>query len=207
MQRGKRVIRAVLLDMDGTIWHNPVDWVELREELGLKVDHLPISQQLARLSPAARAAGERRLREAEARGVEQGHPMPGAKELVEFLAARGVKCALVTNNSRASVRGVLARHPLPFQALFPREEIPLKPDPGAFLVPLGKLGVAPEEACVVGESHLDLIAAHRAGVGEVILVAPQGWMRAFFPPGARFHEVGDLGEARALLAEWLGARS
>ncbi|HEC63386.1 MAG TPA: HAD family phosphatase [Candidatus Acetothermia bacterium] len=203
MGKAKTAVRAVLLDMDGTLWHNPVNWMALREELGLGVDHLPISYHLARLPPADRAAGERRLREAEAQGVSQGRPVPRARELVEFLVARGVKCALVTNNSRESVDGVLARCPLPLDAVFSREDIPLKPDPEAFLLPLRKLGVGPEEACVIGDSHLDLLAAHRAGIGRVILVAPQGWMRALFPPGARFQEVRDLWEAREVLAELL----
>ncbi|HAF70446.1 TPA: hypothetical protein DCL37_03705 [Candidatus Acetothermia bacterium] len=194
-------LKAVLFDMDGTIWENPVDWAEVRAELGLGLDGLPIFQHLRRLTPEERRRGEDLLRAYEARGVEAGRPAPGAGELIEFLRQSGLVCALVTNNSRESALGVLRRHPLPFDQVFAREDVPMKPDPRAFLIPLSQLGIPPQEACVVGDSHLDLIAASRANVAEVILVAPRDWMRPLFPEGTRFHEVPNLYAAKALLAK------
>jgi phosphoglycolate phosphatase-like HAD superfamily hydrolase len=35
------MIRAVLFDLDGTLWENPVRWDELRRELGLPPDGPP----------------------------------------------------------------------------------------------------------------------------------------------------------------------
>jgi len=194
------VIRAVLLDMDGTIWDNPVDWAQVRAWVGIPPGPEPILHHLRKLPPQERAEKERVLQEAESRGTTQGRLVPGAVELLDWLRGKGILTALVTNNSRASLQAVLARHPLPFDKAFSREDIPLKPDPGAFRVPLQELQVSPREACVVGDSHMDLIAASRAGVAVVVLVAPRGWMRPFFPPGARFHEVGDLFEARKVLS-------
>ena len=196
-------LKAVLFDMDGTIWDSPVDWAKVRAELGIRVDGRPIAQHLAKLPPEERARGERILHAYEAQGVANGRPVPGAGELIEFLHGRGVACVLVTNNSRQSALGVLRRHPLPFDRVFTREEIPMKPDPRAFLIPLSELGVPPQEACVVGDSHLDLIAASKANVAEIILVSPRDWMRPLFPPGARFREVTDLYAARDVLAELL----
>lgn len=192
-------IRAVLFDMDGTIWENPVDWAQVRARVGLPPGPEPILHHLRQLPPRERAEKERVLREAETEGVTRGRLVPGAVELLEWLRGKGILTALVTNNSRTSLKAVLARHPLQLDLAFSREDVPLKPDPGAFLVPLASLGVRPEEACVVGDSHMDLIAASRAGVAEVVLVAPRDWMRPFFPRGAHFHEVGDLFEARELL--------
>lgn len=196
-------LKAVLFDMDGTIWDSPVDWAKVRAELGLGVDGQPIAHHLANLPPEERARGERILQAYEAQGVVDGRPVPGARELIEFLRGRSVACVLVTNNSRRSAMGVLSRHPLPFDRVFTREEIPMKPDPRAFLIPLSKLGVPPQGACVVGDSHLDLIAASKANVAEIILVSPRDWMRPLFPPGARFREVTDLYAAKGLLAELL----
>ena len=196
-------LKAVLFDMDGTIWDSPVDWAKVLAELGIRVDGRPIAQHLAKLPPEERARGERILHAYEAQGVANGRPVPGAGELIEFLRGCGVACVLVTNNSRQSAMGVLRRHPLPFDRVFTREEIPMKPDPRAFLIPLSELGVPPQEACVVGDSHLDLIAASKANVAEIILVSPRDWMRPLFPPGARFREVTDLYAARDVLAELL----
>lgn len=194
------VIQAALLDMDGTIWDNPVDWAQVRAWMGIPPGPEPILHRLRKLPPRERAEKERVLREAESQGATRGRLAAGAVELLHWLRGKGILTVLVTNNSRASLQAVLTRHPLPLDKVFTREDIPLKPDPGAFRVPLQWLRVSPKEACVVGDSHMDLIAASRAGVAEVVLVSPRDWMRPFFPPGAHFHEVSDLFEAREILS-------
>lgn len=199
------MIRAVLFDLDGTLWENPVRWDELRKELGLPPDGLPIYWHIQRLPAEKRAWAESRLREKEAEGVRFGQLKPGAKELLEFLRNRGVRCVLVTNNSRESAEGVLRAHPLPFDLVWTREDGALKPDPQAFLGPLRRLGVPPEGAAVVGDSHLDLQAAHAAGIPLVVLVAPRTWMRPFFPTQASFWEVENLVQVKEVLSRFLAS--
>jgi len=82
----------------------------------------------------------------------------------------------------------------------------LKPDPEAFLGPLRRLGISPKEAAVVGDSHLDLLAAHAARVALIILLRPSDWMRPFFPTGAIFQEVQTLTEAQEVLARFLNRK-
>ncbi|MBC7099893.1 HAD-IA family hydrolase, partial [Candidatus Bipolaricaulota bacterium] len=132
---------------------------------------------------------------------------PGALELLEFLRARGVRCVLVTNNSRESAKEVLRAHPLSFDLVWTREDGAMKPSPEAFLGPLRTLGIPPEEAAVVGDSHLDLLAAHNAGIKRVMLVKPSAWMRPFFPEGAKFQEAEDLAQVRAWLSSLLSSGS
>lgn len=201
------MIRAVLFDLDGTLWENPVRWDELRRELGLPPDGLPIYWHISRLPKEERERAEARLREKEAEGVQLGRLKPGARELLEFLRAHGVRCVLVTNNSRESAEGVLRSHPLAFDLVWTREDGALKPNPEAFLGPLRRLGIRPEEAVVVGDSHLDLQAAHAAGVRAVILVKPAPWMRQFFPKNAEFREVEDLAQVKAWLSKLFLSRS
>ncbi len=197
-------MRAVLFDLDGTLWENPVRWEEVRRELGLPADGLPIYWHIARLPAAERARAEARLREKEAEGVRFGQLRPGARRLLQFLRAHHVLCVLVTNNSRESATAVLRSCSLPFDLVWTRDDGALKPDPEAFLSPLRQLGIRPEEAAVVGDSHLDLQAAHAAGMALVVLVQPRGWMRQFFPPAANFLEVGTLEEVREILASRIG---
>lgn len=176
-------------------------WDELRRELGLPPDGLPIYWHIAQLPEAERKQAEARLREKEAEGVRFGRLKPGTRELLEFLHAREVYCILVTNNSRESAEGVLQDYPLPFDLVWTREDGALKPDPEAFLGPLRRLGISPEEAAVVGDSHLDLQAAHAAGIRTVILVKPAPWMRRFFPKDAQFQEAEDLAQVKAWLSK------
>jgi FMN phosphatase YigB (HAD superfamily) len=64
------MIRAVLFDLDGTLWENPVRWDELRRELGLPPDGLPIYWHISRLPEGKRrkprrACGKRKLKESD----------------------------------------------------------------------------------------------------------------------------------------------
>lgn len=197
-------IKAVLFDMDGTIWRAPIDWGEVRRRMGIPDDRHPVAYHLERLPPAIRAEKEEILRRFEEEGVRRGGPIPGARELLEFLRARGVKCVLVTNNSRRSAEAVLRATGLSFDLVFTREDGALKPDPEALLRPLRSLGIGPDEAAFVGDSHHDLFAAMAVGIKEVVLIDPSPRARSFFPPGARYHEVADLNGAREILESLLG---
>ncbi|HPD06685.1 MAG TPA: HAD-IA family hydrolase [Candidatus Bipolaricaulis sp.] len=198
--------RAALIDMDGTIWETPVRMTAVREELGLPPDGRTILAGIADLPPSRRTEAVEVLRAREREGVERGCLRAGTRELLDFLRLSGVKTILVTNNSRESTDAVLARHELPFDLVVTRDDGPLKPDPGAFLGPLARLGLSPEEALVLGDSHFDLQAAVAAGIPAVVLVAPREWMRTYFPPGAAYHEVPDLDAAREVVRRLLAAK-
>lgn len=198
-------IKAVLFDMDGTIWKAPVDWGEVRRQMGIPDDRYPVAYHLARFPPEERAKKEEILRHFEEEGVRRGKPLPGARELLELLRGRGIKCVLVTNNSRRSVEAVLREMGLEFDGVFTREDGALKPEPDALLLPLRAIGVSPDEAVLIGDSHHDLLAALDAGIREIILISPSARARSFFPKDARFREARDLLEAREVLEELLSA--
>lgn len=88
---------------------------------------------------------------------------PGAREVLEALAAAGVPLAVWTNNARSATELALARCGLRafFATLVTRDEAPLKPDPAG----LALLRAAhPERAIwVVGDSWIDGAAAQAGG--------------------------------------------
>lgn len=200
-------VRAVLLDMDGTIWDCPVDWGGLRATLGLPNDGRPIMEHLRQAAPEQRARGIALLEQHEAHGANHGRLMAGTHELLDLIHAHGLKTALVTNNSRASVNSVLAQLKLDFDLVVSRDEIPMKPRAEAFLEPLRQLACLPEEAVAIGDAHLDVLAANAAGVAHMILVAPKRWSRRMLPASASFIEVPDLQAARHTLGETLATSS
>ena len=92
---------------------------------------------------------------------------PQAREVLEMLAERGVRLALVTNKEQRFTQPVLRRHAL--RRLFDRvvcgDTLPTrKPDPAGVLDCLRSFGVARERAVFVGDSSIDVATARNAGV-------------------------------------------
>ncbi len=189
--------------MDGTIWDSPIDWEGLRRSLALPDDGVPIVEHLNRAPSPARVRGRALLEEREAHGAAYGRLMPGTHELLNFLARCGLRSALVTNNSRASVRTVLSQNKLHFDVVVSRDDIPMKPSAEAFLQPLRRLACTPQEAVAIGDSHLDVLAAQAAGIAHMILVAPADWVQRMLPADASFTEVPHLEEATRVLERLL----
>jgi len=181
---------AFLFDLDGTlmdsVYQHVLAWRDALEEAGLPLAVWRIHRRIgmsgsllvnalaretgreldaAQLQHVQKLHGERFLRYA-----DQVRPLPGASELMAYLAEAGVPHAIATSGYRASAERSL-------RSLGVRPEVPLitrdqvaraKPDPDLFLAAAERLGVAVENTVVVGDSIWDLLAARRAralGVG------------------------------------------
>ncbi len=198
-------LRVALFDMDGTVFDSKIDLVAVRRDLGLPRDGRGILEQISELPPGEHKRGMATLVAAEARGAEEGSLIPGAVEILAALAAREVRTVLVTNNSRASVHAMLARWPLPFDLTLCRDDGPTKPDPALFRSALARFGASPREAVALGDAHLDLLAAHAAGIAEIVLVNAPEWVLGFIPADVAHHRASDLFEAREILESLLDA--
>ena len=196
-------IRAALFDMDGTIYDSGIDWMALREEIDIPWDGRPILAQLGDAEGATRDRGIAALHHAEAEGAIDGELIDGTEELLALLHGHRIPCALVTNNSRRSAETVLARHDLGFDLVLTREDGAAKPEPYLFLVALDRMGVRPPDALVVGDAHLDLLAAKAAGIPEVILVGTPRWMKEHIPDGVHYREARDLHQVQEFVIELL----
>ncbi len=194
---------CVLFDMDGTIYDSGIDFLAIRERLGLPQNGMPILDQLRTVSAETRARGLELLHSAEAEGAANGQLIPGTIELLAWLRGRGIRCALITNNSRRSVEAVLAKHPLSFDLILTRDDGAAKPEPDLFLKALERLHVQPSHAVVVGDTHLDALAAHRAGIEEIHLVSLRNWMAALIPADIAYKPAADLNDVRERMVEWL----
>src|SRR5262249_29644783 len=110
--------------------------------------------------PAAyRAEGEAILQEIEVEASCRARPMPGAPELLPWLAAQGLGFGIVTRNCAAAARHALERSGLICELLLTRADVPrVKPDPIHLLLAAERLGVVPEEALMVGDHPMDIAA-------------------------------------------------
>jgi HAD superfamily hydrolase (TIGR01509 family) len=109
-------------------------------------------------------------RDAYRRLSSQVRPLPGALDLLARLSAVGCPWAIATSGRMEAAAPAIERLQVP-------EGVPIitrdmvahaKPDPDLFLTAVERLGVAVEDAVVVGDSVWDMLAARRArllGVG------------------------------------------
>lgn len=100
--------------------------------------------------------------------VEDGRiqPRPGARELIEQLAGRGVAVHVATTGTRAWVEPLLrTAFGEVFDTVVTGTEVPdLKPSPAVYLEVLARTGCAPEQVVAVEDSANGVLAATAARV-------------------------------------------
>jgi HAD superfamily hydrolase (TIGR01509 family) len=157
--------QALLFDMDGTLTRPLLDFPRIKAEMGIGAR--PILEALAEMSGPARLAAERILRRHEESAAAASTLNEGCAELLEWIRRRGIPTALITRNSRASVRTVLARHGLSFTALVTREDGRHKPHPDPLHLACRELKVAAVDTWMIGDGRYDVEAGLAAGAKTV----------------------------------------
>ncbi|HYO52289.1 HAD-IA family hydrolase [Archangium sp.] len=172
---------AVLFDMDGVLVRSEEAWLRVLEDAGRRFRGSPVTREEfaptfgqgtaedvhvfgLRCTPAELDAFYVEHLPAYAGEVWVN---PDAHALLEALAARGVRRAVVTNSVSALARALLgAARLLDFFEVLACSDLVAhaKPAPDLVLYALGRLGVAPEAALMVGDSRFDRGAAQAAGV-------------------------------------------
>jgi HAD superfamily hydrolase (TIGR01549 family) len=162
------MIHGIIFDMDGTLTEPHIDFQALRRELGIMVGD--IVDHLKSVDDAERRRLEGILHRFEEDAAVNATLQPGAAELLDALRARGLKLGLLTRNSRKSVKTVLAKFHLHFDATLTREDGPHKPSPEPVLALARRWKFPPAELLVVGDYIHDLRCARDAGARNVLLV-------------------------------------
>ncbi len=97
-------------------------------------------------------------------------PYAGITELLSALQARGIRLAVASNKFQAGTEKLIRAYfpEIDFEVVFgQRPDVPLKPDPAVVEEILTLTGVAREEVLYVGDSGVDMLTAHAAGVRSV----------------------------------------
>jgi HAD superfamily hydrolase (TIGR01509 family) len=148
-------------------------------------------------SPKAVTDVEDALCGAELRAVAVAAPTPFGHELIINAHARGLRVAIVSNNSAPSIEAYLAAHGLtpliaPIIGRAYANPARMKPHPGPVLDAVTSLGASQAECTLVGDSLTDIEAARSAGV-RVVGYANRPWkVDAFSSADAVITSMGDL---------------
>ena len=187
-------LELVIFDLDGTLIEPALDFDAIKREIGLPADQ-PILEAMEGLDEAARGGANRILDRHEEEAAARSRLMPGARALLGWLRRRGVRIAVLTRNSRTSVRRAARRHGLRFDAIVAREDKRPKPSPDGVRHLMAACGAGPDETVVVGDYRFDVEAGAAAGCRTVALVASPA------PPWAAraTWRAGALAEVQAIL--------
>ncbi|MDR3698581.1 MAG: HAD family hydrolase [Candidatus Sulfopaludibacter sp.] len=184
---------AFLFDLDGTlvdsVYQHVLAWRDALEEAGMPLSVWRIHRRIGMSGSLFVSALARETRQdLSAEQVErmqylhavafrrysgQVRPLPGAVELLAYLAKAGVPYAIATSGKMESagpsvqILGVGPEVPLITRDMVARA----KPDPDLFLAAAERLGILIEHSVVVGDSIWDLLAARRARALSVGLLS------------------------------------
>jgi HAD superfamily hydrolase (TIGR01509 family) len=128
----------------------------------------------------------------------------GVVQVLDFLAARGVPCAVATSATRSTAESHLGRAGfLPrFATIVTRDDVErAKPFPDIYLEAARRIGVPPENCIAFEDSSPGLTAAHAAGTMAIMvpdILQPSDEVRA-----KCLHVAADMAEVERLLREHL----
>jgi HAD superfamily hydrolase (TIGR01509 family) len=185
----------VILDVDGTLvdtnYLHVEAWARAFRALGQCVPRAAIHRQIGKGAdqlipefihdPATAERADALHGECYAELEPHAYPLPGARELLARLAARGLAIWLATSAKPDE----LERH---LESLAARDKLAgvvsskdvehSKPAGDIFLATLQRAGCAADQAVVVGDTVWDVIAARKAGLRTVALLSGGAFSRA-----------------------------
>jgi HAD superfamily hydrolase (TIGR01549 family) len=215
---------ALLFDLDGTlvdnVYQHVLAWREAFEQVGIELAVWRIHRQIGMsgglfVSALARETGQqisaqeaeriqRLHKEAYNRQVQQVRPLPGARDLLAYLASMKVPHAIATSGHLETARHTLkVLEVSPDVPIITRDQVAhAKPDPDLFLAAAERLGRPIRDCIVVGDSVWDQLAARRAwalgvgllsgGYGEEELVRA-GAYRVYQDPADLMKHLDEIG--------------
>jgi HAD superfamily hydrolase (TIGR01509 family) len=217
---------AFLFDLDGTlidsVYQHVLAWKQALDAEGLDISVWRIHRKIGMSGglfanmllreTAVPITAERleRMRRRHADAFNRQHaqgavrPLPGARELLDYLSAQDIPWAIATSGRMETARPNLEALGVdPSQVpVVTRDQVRhAKPDPDLFMEAAARLGVDIRQALVIGDSVWDMLAAQRArtlgvgvlsgGYGEAEL-QQSGAFRVYQDPADLLHHIDEV---------------
>ncbi len=181
------MVRVVILDLDGTLvdtnYLHVEAWARAFRTVGCQVPRSAIHHQIGKGSDQmlpefiADEALARRADELHgaiyAELAQHSYPLPGARELLAALKARGVALWLGTSAKPDELErqlGALEAQDKLAGIISSEDVERSKPAGDIFAITLERAGCAPTEAVAIGDTIWDVIAAQKAGLRSVAVL-------------------------------------
>lgn len=181
-------IKAVLFDLDGTLVNSLEDLTDainfMLADFGKKA--LSTAEIVRLVGKGARNLVRRALESDAPADIERGLGLfvafntahiadksclyPGVRELLETLAANGLRLAAISNKQESLSRLILESFGLAscFDVICGGDTFPeMKPSPMPLLKVVDGFGLAPAQAIMIGDSINDIQAGKRAGITTI----------------------------------------
>ncbi|HWA98945.1 MAG TPA: HAD family hydrolase [Pirellulales bacterium] len=183
-------LRGIIFDIDGTLVdsndQHAQAWCDALSEFGYQVPYetirpligmgsdklLPRAVGIDGKSELAKTMGVRRSAIFKERYLPHLLPCPGAHDLLVQLDVRGLKMVVATSAQKNEVNDLLAivnGNKFFAGKTTSSDADRSKPDPDIVTVALEKIGFAPDEVFMVGDTPYDIEAAGRAKIGTIAL--------------------------------------
>jgi phosphoglycolate phosphatase len=209
-------VRAFIFDFDGTLASPNIDFGLMRRQVdGIaewygvdpgQFTHLYILEMIehvrARLGQADSPVGEGFYRQAhdsiltlEIECARQGSMLPGAMEVLQVLRQQQFKVGVVTRNSESAVRTICSVIDTLCDIFLPRDAVRfVKPHPEHLQRALEHLQVPAQQAVMVGDGPIDILAGKALGLKTVAVLTGGGRREALLAsePDLILDSVADL---------------
>lgn len=192
----RRMVKGVLLDVDGTLVlsndEHAESWVEAFGHFGYKIIYEDVrcligmgsDKLIPKLVPGMESESGEGKKVSEYRGklflnkfAPGLQPAPGSRGLVQKLKASDLKL-IVASSANKNMLGPLLKaarvDDLLKEATSASEADRSKPDPDIVQAALNKIGLPSDQVLMIGDTPYDIEAAKQAGVG-VVAVRCGGW--------------------------------
>lgn len=181
-------IRAVFFDLDGTLVDSLDDLTDAVNHMLAGFGKAPLTKTGVRalVGKGARNLVQRALDMESAADIERGLGLftefntnhiadksmlyPGVREMLENLAARGIRLAIISNKGAALSRLILETLEIDafFHVICGGDTFPeMKPSPLPLMRVIDGLGIAGSETLMVGDSINDIQAGKQAGIATI----------------------------------------
>jgi HAD superfamily hydrolase (TIGR01549 family) len=167
MSKPSGPVQGIIFDLDGTLVESHLDFDLMRREMELP-DGAPVLETILTLDEDRARRCWQILERHEQQGAHRAELVPGVREFLGSVAARGLPQAILTRNGRRFAGETLRKLSLQFDPVMTRDDGPIKPRPEAIWEICKKWALEPSQLVIIGDYRFDLEAGRAAGTRTVL---------------------------------------